>query len=64
MAYKQPEERRRRSGYVREDQRHTQKLTLRMSPEDVALARELADSRGMQLVQLVAAAIRAFKDAG
>jgi uncharacterized protein (DUF1778 family) len=58
---KSPPEPRQRSGYAREDQRHTERIVLRMQPEIVAMLRASAEHEEMTLSQYVASLVQRGK---
>lgn len=55
-----PAPRPRASGYVREDQRHTERVTVRLSPETMEQLRDLAAEHGWTVAETVTKAIAAL----
>jgi hypothetical protein len=49
-----------RSGFVTEEQRNTERLTLRLDPDTMALLRGYAAELGWSLAKVVAESVRAF----
>lgn len=48
-------------GYIREDERHTERLTLRLPKETMARLRARADERGWKMAELVGEGFEALE---
>lgn len=51
-----------RSGFVTEEQRHTERLTLRLDPEAMDLLRAYSKSLGVSMSTIVERALESFKN--